>query len=146
MLDPASPAGALEAADRALESFVYRIRVVAADERAAENSLGMATNAASIDDAALGTLIAARHVPSSMTKEQVAAVNGAEVPRFVRPADDAAIAPTASVRSWKCASRSRPDHAGRADIAWPGICVHNRCRRSRSRAFPAIPRRCQALT
>ena len=50
MLDPASPAGALEAADRALESFVYRIRVVAADERAAENSLGMATNAASIDD------------------------------------------------------------------------------------------------
>jgi hypothetical protein len=31
MLDPASPAGALEAADRALESFVYRMRVVAAD-------------------------------------------------------------------------------------------------------------------
>jgi hypothetical protein len=93
MLDPASPAGALEAADRALESFVYRIRVVAADKRAAENSLGMASIAASIDDAALGTLIAARHVPSLMTKEQVAAVNGAEVPRFVRPADDAARAP-----------------------------------------------------
>jgi hypothetical protein len=143
MLDSASPAGTLEAADRALESFVYRVRVVAADERAAESSLGMASIAASIDDAALGTLIAARHVPSLMTKEQVAAVNGAEVPRFVRPADDA---PIASVRSWKCASRWRPDHAGRANIACPAFAFITTAEGRDLGAFPAILRRCQSLT
>ena len=57
MLDLAGPAGAFEAANGQLESPAYRIHVLAADEGAVTNSLGMATAAASLDDAVLDTLV-----------------------------------------------------------------------------------------
>jgi transcriptional regulator GlxA family with amidase domain len=57
MLDLAGPAGVFEAANRELKSSVYRIHVVAADEGAVENSLGMATIAALLDDVVLDTLV-----------------------------------------------------------------------------------------
>ena len=57
MLDLAGPAGAFEAANDQLESLAYRVHVLAADEGAVTNSLGMATAAASLDDAVLDTLV-----------------------------------------------------------------------------------------
>src|SRR5882724_10596117 len=57
MLDLAGPAGAFEAANGQLESPGYRVHVLAADEGAVTNSLGIATAAASLDDAGLDTLI-----------------------------------------------------------------------------------------
>ena len=57
MLDLAGPAGAFEAANDQLESPVYRVHILAADEGAVTNSLGMATAAASLDDAVLDTLV-----------------------------------------------------------------------------------------
>jgi transcriptional regulator GlxA family with amidase domain len=57
MLDLAGPAAAFEAAKDPFEGPAYRVRVLAADEGAVTNSLGMATAAASVDDAALDTLI-----------------------------------------------------------------------------------------
>jgi transcriptional regulator GlxA family with amidase domain len=46
MLDLAGPAAAFEAANSELGSLAYRIRMLAADEGAVTNSLGMATAAA----------------------------------------------------------------------------------------------------
>jgi transcriptional regulator GlxA family with amidase domain len=57
MLDLAGPAAAFEAANSELGVLTYRIQVLAADEGAVTNSLGMATGAASLDDAALDTLV-----------------------------------------------------------------------------------------
>src|SRR5258705_13622427 len=57
MLDLAGPAGAFEAANHELGSPSYRIHVLAADEGAVTNSLGMATAAASVDHAVLDTLV-----------------------------------------------------------------------------------------
>src|ERR1700752_4230760 len=57
MLDLAGPAAAFEAANRELERPSYRVNVLAADKGAVTNSLGMAIAAASLDDAALDTLI-----------------------------------------------------------------------------------------
>ena len=57
MLDLAGPAVAFEAADDQLERLAYRIHVLAADEGAVANSLGMATTAASLGDAVLDTLV-----------------------------------------------------------------------------------------
>lgn len=59
MLDLAGPAGVFEAANRVLGSSVYQIHVVSADAGAVENSLGMATIAASLDDVVLDTLVVA---------------------------------------------------------------------------------------
>jgi transcriptional regulator GlxA family with amidase domain len=57
MLDLAGPAGAFEAANRELRRPFYRIHILAADEGAVTNSLGMATAAASVDHAVLDTLV-----------------------------------------------------------------------------------------
>ena len=57
LLDFAGPAGAFEAANKELESAVYRVSVLAAHEGAVTNSLGIAIAAASLDDAVLDTLI-----------------------------------------------------------------------------------------
>jgi transcriptional regulator GlxA family with amidase domain len=57
MLDLAGPAGAFEAANRELGSPSYRIDVLAAEEGAVMNSLGIATAAASLDDSVLDTLV-----------------------------------------------------------------------------------------
>ena len=57
MLDLAGPAGAFEAANGELGSPAYRIHILAADAGAVTNSLGMATAAASLDDAVLDTLV-----------------------------------------------------------------------------------------
>jgi transcriptional regulator GlxA family with amidase domain len=57
MLDLAGPACAFEAANDQLKTPAYRVRVLAADEGAVTNSLGMVTAAASLDDAVLDTLI-----------------------------------------------------------------------------------------
>src|SRR5258708_37330843 len=57
MLDLAGPAGAFEAANDELGSPAYRIHILAADAGAVTNSLGMATAAASLDDAVLDTLV-----------------------------------------------------------------------------------------
>ena len=57
LLDFAGPSGAFEAANNELESPVYRVSVLAADEGAVTNSLGIAIAAASLDDAVLDTLI-----------------------------------------------------------------------------------------
>ena len=57
MLDLAGPAGAFEAANRELGSLSYRIHILADDEGAVTNSLGMATAAAPLDDAVLDTLV-----------------------------------------------------------------------------------------
>jgi len=57
MLDLAGPAGAFEAANGELGSPAYRIDILAADAGAVTNSLGMATAAASLDDAVLDTLV-----------------------------------------------------------------------------------------
>jgi len=57
MLDLAGPACAFEAANDPLKTPAYRVRVLAADEGAVTNSLGMVTAAASLDDAVLDTLI-----------------------------------------------------------------------------------------
>ena len=57
MLDLAGPAGAFEAANDQLENPAYRLHVLAADKGAVTNSLGMATAAASLDDAVLDTLV-----------------------------------------------------------------------------------------
>jgi transcriptional regulator GlxA family with amidase domain len=56
MLDLAGPACAFEAANDQLKTPAYRVRVLAADEGAVTNSLGMVTAAASLDDAVLDTL------------------------------------------------------------------------------------------
>jgi transcriptional regulator GlxA family with amidase domain len=57
MLDLAGPAGAFEAANDQFKTPAYRLHVLAADEGAVTNSLGMATAAASLNDAVLDTLI-----------------------------------------------------------------------------------------
>ncbi|WP_456622039.1 MULTISPECIES: GlxA family transcriptional regulator [unclassified Bradyrhizobium] len=57
MLDLAGPAGAFEAANGELGSPAYRIHILAADAGAVTNTLGMATAAASLDDAVLDTLV-----------------------------------------------------------------------------------------
>ena len=57
MLDLAGPAGAFEAANDQLENPVYRVHIVAADKGAVTSSLGIATAAASLDDAVLDTLV-----------------------------------------------------------------------------------------
>jgi transcriptional regulator GlxA family with amidase domain len=57
MLDFAGPAGAFEAANDQLEGLAYRLSVLAADEGTVTNSLGIATAAASLDDAVLDTLV-----------------------------------------------------------------------------------------
>src|SRR6266446_1420944 len=57
MLDLAGPAGAFEAANDQLENPVYRVHILAADKGAVTSSLGMATAAASLDDAVLDTLV-----------------------------------------------------------------------------------------
>jgi len=57
LLDLAGPAGAFEAANDQLKTPAYRLHVLAADEGAVTNSLGIATAAASLDDAGLDTLI-----------------------------------------------------------------------------------------
>src|SRR6476659_6175043 len=57
MLDLAGPAAAFEAANGELGSPAYRIQILAADAGAVTNSLGMATAAASLDDAVLDTLV-----------------------------------------------------------------------------------------
>jgi len=57
MLDLAGPAGAFEAANGELGSPAYRIRILAAEAGAVANSLGMATAAASLDDAVIDTLV-----------------------------------------------------------------------------------------
>ncbi len=57
MLDLAGPAGAFEAANDELGSPAYRIHILAADAGAVTNSLGIATAAASLDDAVLDTLV-----------------------------------------------------------------------------------------
>jgi transcriptional regulator GlxA family with amidase domain len=57
MLDLAGPAGAFEAVNGELGSPAYRIHILAADAGAVTNTLGMATAAASLDDAVLDTLV-----------------------------------------------------------------------------------------
>jgi transcriptional regulator GlxA family with amidase domain len=57
MLDLAGPAGAFGAANDQLKTPAYRVHVLATDEGAVTNSLGMATAAGSLDDAVLDTLI-----------------------------------------------------------------------------------------
>lgn len=57
MLDLAGPAAAFEAANSELGVHTYRIHVLGADEGAVTNSLGMTIAAASLDDAALDTLV-----------------------------------------------------------------------------------------
>src|SRR6202043_3021972 len=57
MLDLAGPAGAFEAANGELGSPAYRIQILADDAGAVTNSLGMATAAASLDDAVRDTLV-----------------------------------------------------------------------------------------
>src|SRR6478752_2068779 len=58
LLDLAGPAGAFEAANDQLENPVYRVHILAADKGAVTSSLGIATAAASLDDAVLDTLVA----------------------------------------------------------------------------------------
>ena len=57
MLDLAGPAGAFEAANGQLESPAYRLLILAADEGAVMNSLGMVTDAVSLDTTVLDTLV-----------------------------------------------------------------------------------------
>ena len=57
MLNLAGPAGAFEAANDQLENPVYRVHILAADKGAVTSSLGIATAAASLDDAVLDTLV-----------------------------------------------------------------------------------------
>jgi transcriptional regulator GlxA family with amidase domain len=57
MLDLAGPAGAFEAANSQLESPAYRLLILAADEGAVMNSLGMVTDAVSLDTTVLDTLV-----------------------------------------------------------------------------------------
>src|SRR3989442_15651389 len=57
MLALAGPAGAFEAANSQLESPAYQLLILAADEGAVTNSLGMVTAAASLDDTVLDTLV-----------------------------------------------------------------------------------------
>jgi transcriptional regulator GlxA family with amidase domain len=57
MLDLAGPAGVFEAANDQLENPVYRVHILAADKGAVTSSLGIATAAASLDDAVLDTLV-----------------------------------------------------------------------------------------
>jgi transcriptional regulator GlxA family with amidase domain len=57
MLDLAGPAGVFEAANGQLESPAYQLLILAADEGAVTNSLGMVTAAASLDDTVLDTLV-----------------------------------------------------------------------------------------
>jgi transcriptional regulator GlxA family with amidase domain len=57
MLDLAGPAAAFEAANGEIGHPAYRVHIVAADEGAVTNSLGIATAAASLDDAVLDTLV-----------------------------------------------------------------------------------------
>jgi transcriptional regulator GlxA family with amidase domain len=57
MLDLAGPAAAFKAANSQLERPVYRLSVLAADAGSVTNSLGLATAAASLDDAVLDTLV-----------------------------------------------------------------------------------------
>ena len=57
LLDLAGPVGAFEAANSELGRLDYRLDVVAADDGAVTNSLGMATAATSLDDAMLDTLV-----------------------------------------------------------------------------------------
>ena len=57
LLDFAGPAGAFEAANSELGRLAYRLDVIAADDGAVTNSLGMATAATSLDDAMLDTLV-----------------------------------------------------------------------------------------
>jgi transcriptional regulator GlxA family with amidase domain len=57
LLDFAGPAGAFEAANDQLENPAYRLSVLAADEGTVTNSLGIATAAASLNNAALDTLV-----------------------------------------------------------------------------------------
>lgn len=57
MLDLAGPAAAFEAANGEIGHPAYRVHIVAADEGAVTNSLGIATTAASLDDAVLDTLV-----------------------------------------------------------------------------------------
>src|SRR5882757_8037434 len=57
MLDLAGPAGAFEAANDQLENRVYGVHILAADKGAVTSSLGIATAAASLDDAVLDTLV-----------------------------------------------------------------------------------------
>ena len=53
LLDFAGPASAFEAANDQLENPAYRLSVLAADEGTVTNSLGIATAAASLNNAAL---------------------------------------------------------------------------------------------
>ena len=57
LLDFAGPASAFEAANDQLENPAYRLSVLAADEGTVTNSLGIATAAASLNNAALDTLV-----------------------------------------------------------------------------------------
>jgi len=57
LLDFAGPASAFEAANDQLENPAYRLSVLAADEGTVTNSLGIATAAASLNNAALATLV-----------------------------------------------------------------------------------------
>jgi transcriptional regulator GlxA family with amidase domain len=57
LLDLAGPAAAFEAANDQLQSLAYRLHVLAAEEGAVTNSLGMATAAASLGDVVLDTLV-----------------------------------------------------------------------------------------
>jgi transcriptional regulator GlxA family with amidase domain len=57
LLDLAGPVGAFEAANSELGRLDYRLDVVAADDGAVTNSLGMATAATSLDYAMLDTLV-----------------------------------------------------------------------------------------
>jgi transcriptional regulator GlxA family with amidase domain len=57
MLDLAGPAAAFEAANGEIGHPAYRVHIVAADEGTVTNSLGIATAAASLDDAVLDTLV-----------------------------------------------------------------------------------------
>jgi transcriptional regulator GlxA family with amidase domain len=57
MLDLAGPASAFEAANEQLGGRAYRVQVVGAVEGVVANSLGMATDASSLDHAVLDTLV-----------------------------------------------------------------------------------------
>jgi len=57
LLDFAGPASAFEAANDQLENPAYRLSVLAADEGTVTNSLGIATAAASLNNAGLDTLV-----------------------------------------------------------------------------------------
>jgi transcriptional regulator GlxA family with amidase domain len=75
MLDLAGPAAAFEAANGAFGTPAYRIRLLAADEGAITNSLGLATAAASLDAAVVDTLIVIGGridpLPSAVTLERI---------------------------------------------------------------------------